>query len=102
MYKNHATKSPHSTEKLAGHRKCVKKNCVTKCPHVTKKAVGHHKWVNKCCDNRPNFTSGKCGHNVTEHFEEGGCYVTCDKPSTLKPGWMKNMWRNHIGGRMSQ
>ncbi len=36
--------------------------------------------------NRPNFASGKGGHDVTEHFGEGGHYVTSDKPSTLKPG----------------
>ncbi len=47
--------------------------------------------------NRSNFASGKGGHDVTEHFGEGGRYVTSDKPSTLKAGWT-----NHIGGRMSQ
>ncbi len=31
--------------------------------------------------NRPNFASGKNEHDVTEHFGEGGRYVTSDKPS---------------------
>ncbi len=52
--------------------------------------------------NRPNFASGKGGHDVTEHFGEGGRYVTSDKLSTLKPGWTKNMWTDRIGGQMSQ
>jgi hypothetical protein len=39
--------------------------------------------------NRQNFASGKGGHDVTEHVGEGGCYVTSDKPSSLKAGWMK-------------
>ncbi len=52
--------------------------------------------------NRPNFASGKGGHDVTEHFEEGGRYVTSDKPSTLQAGWTKNTWTDRIGGRLSQ
>jgi hypothetical protein len=52
--------------------------------------------------NRPKFASGKGGHDVTEHFEEGGRYVTSDKPSTLKAGGTKNTWTDRIGGRMSQ
>ncbi len=52
--------------------------------------------------NRPNFASGKGGYDVTEHFGEGGCYVTSDKLSTLKAGLMKNTWTDRIGGRMSQ
>jgi hypothetical protein len=52
--------------------------------------------------NHPNFTSGKGGHDVTEHFEEGGRHVRCDKLSTLKPGWMKNTWMDRTGVRMSQ
>jgi hypothetical protein len=46
----------------------VSKNHVTNCPH---------------------FASGKGGHDVNEHFEEGGRHVTCDKPSISKPGWTK-------------
>jgi hypothetical protein len=52
--------------------------------------------------NRPNFASGKGGHDVTEHFREGGRYVTCDKASTSKGGWTKNTWRDRTGVRMSQ
>jgi hypothetical protein len=52
--------------------------------------------------NRPNFASGKGGHDVTEHFGEGGHYVTSDKLSTLKLGWTKNTWMDRIGGQMSQ
>jgi hypothetical protein len=52
--------------------------------------------------NRLNFASGKGGHYVTEHFEEGGRYVTSGKPSTLKAGWTKNMWTDRLGGGMSQ
>jgi hypothetical protein len=52
--------------------------------------------------NRPNFASGKGGHDVTEHFGEGGRYFTSDKLYTLKPGWTKNMWTDRIGGQMSQ
>ncbi len=52
--------------------------------------------------NRPKFASGKGGHDVTKHFEEGGHYVTSDKLSTLKAGWTKNMWTDRIGGRLSQ
>jgi hypothetical protein len=78
------------------------KSTVTKCPHVAKQPAGGHKWVPKCCDKPPNFASGKGGHDVTEHFEEGGRYVTSDKPSTLKAGWMKNTWTDRIGGRLSQ
>jgi hypothetical protein len=51
---------------------------------------------------RPHFASGKGRHDVTEHFEEGGCHVTCDKPSTSESGWTKNTWMDHIGVRMSQ
>ncbi len=36
--------------------------------------------------NRPNFALGKGGHDVTEHFEEGGRYVTSDKPVHLEGG----------------
>ncbi len=36
--------------------------------------------------NYPNFALGKGGHDATENFEEGRCHVTCDKPSTFKPG----------------
>jgi hypothetical protein len=50
----------------------------------------------------PNFASGKGGHDVTEHFEEGGCHVTCEKPSTSKPGWTKNTWAECTSVRMSQ
>jgi hypothetical protein len=46
---------------------------------------------------RPNFTSGKCGYDVTEHFEKGGHHVTGDKLSTLKPRWTKNTWTDRIG-----
>ncbi len=52
--------------------------------------------------NCPNFASEKSGHDVTEHFEEGGCHVTCDKPSTLKLGRTKNTWTDRTGIRMSQ
>ncbi len=38
--------------------------------------------------NRSYFASGKGGHDVTEHFEEGGHHVTCDKLSTVKLGWI--------------
>jgi hypothetical protein len=76
---------------------------VTKHSHFTKQPAGHHKNGSKYfVSNRPNFASGKGGHYVTENFEEGGRYVTCDKPSTMKPGWMKNTWMDRIGGRMSQ
>jgi hypothetical protein len=47
--------------------------------------------------NLPNFASGKGGHDVTEHFGEGGRYVTSDKLSTLKPGQTKNMWTDLKG-----
>ncbi len=46
--------------------------------------------------NRPNFASGKGGHDVTKHFGEGGRYVTSDKLSTLKPGWRKNTWTDRV------
>jgi hypothetical protein len=48
------------------------------------------------------FTSGKSGHDVTEHFEEGGRHVTSDKSSTSKLGWTKNTWMDRIGVRISQ
>jgi hypothetical protein len=51
---------------------------------------------------RPHFASGQGGHDVTEHFEEGGRHVTCDKPSNSNLGWMKNSWMDHSGVRMSQ
>jgi hypothetical protein len=38
----------------------------------------------------------------TEHFEEGGCHVTCDKPSTLKSEWTENTWMDCTGERMSK
>jgi hypothetical protein len=50
----------------------------------------------------PHFASGKGGRDVTKHFEEIGHHVTCDKLSTLKPGWMKNTWTDCISVRMSQ
>ncbi len=104
MSKNHVTKHPHFAEKPAEHCKHVEKNPVTKHPHFAKQPAGHDitNWSKNFVTNRPNFALGKGGHNVTEHFDEGGRYVTCDKPSTLKPGWMKNMWTDHIGGRMTQ
>jgi hypothetical protein len=102
MSKNKGTKHPHFAEKPAGHRKRVGKNPVTKRPHVAKQLAGRHKWVPKCCDKPSKFASGKSGHDVTEHFGEGGHYVTSDKPSTLKAGWTKNTWTDRIGGRMSQ
>jgi hypothetical protein len=40
--------------------------------------------------------------DVTEHFEEGGRHVICDKLSTSKPEWMKNTWMGYTGVRMSQ
>jgi hypothetical protein len=49
---------------------------------------------------RPHFASGKGGHDVTEHFEDGGHHVPCDNPSTSKPEWTKNTWTDHIGVRM--
>jgi hypothetical protein len=52
--------------------------------------------------NRPHFVSGKGGHGVTEHFEEGGCNVTCDKPSTSKLGWTKKVDEKYLGVRKSQ
>jgi hypothetical protein len=52
--------------------------------------------------NHPDFASGKGGHDAKEHFEEGGRHVTCDKPSTLKPGWTKYTWTNRTVVRMSQ
>jgi hypothetical protein len=52
--------------------------------------------------NRPPFASGKGGHDVTEHFEDGGRHVTCDKWYTSKLGWTKKTWMNHTGVRMSQ
>ncbi len=52
--------------------------------------------------NRPKFASGKGGHDVTEHSEDDGCYVTSDKPFTLKAGWTKNTWTDRIGGRLPQ
>ncbi len=63
MTRNPATKHPHFAEQQDITN--VSKN------HVT---------------NRPHFALGKGGHDVTEQFEEGGHHVTCDKPSTLKPG----------------
>jgi hypothetical protein len=102
MSKNKATKRLHFAEKPAGHRKHVGKSPVRKRLHVAKQLAGRHKWVPKCCDNRPNFASGKGGHDVTEHFGDGGHYVTIDKPSTLKAEWTKNTWTDRIGGRMSQ
>jgi hypothetical protein len=59
----------------------MSKNPVTKCPH---------------------FASRNGRHDVTEHFEEGGRHVTCDKPSTSKPRWTTNTWTDHLGVRMSQ
>ncbi len=50
----------------------------------------------------PHFASGKGGHNVTGQVVGGGQHVMCDKPSTLKPGWMKNTWTDRIGVRLSQ
>ncbi len=78
------------------------KNPVTKRPHVAKQLAGRHKWVTNVVTNRPNFASGKGGHDVTEHFGEGGCYVRSDKPSTLKAGWTKNTWTDRIGSKLSQ
>ncbi len=122
--KNPVTKLPHFAEQAAGYYKCPKimrqniqisleswldianmwKNPVTKRRHFAKQPAGHHKWVQNFVTNHPNVASGKGGYNVTEHFEEGGRYVdvTCDKPSTLKPGWIKNIWMDRICGRMSQ
>jgi hypothetical protein len=102
MSKNHATKCPHFAEKLAGRRKPIGKNPVIKFPHVAKQLAGCHKWVQKFCDQPSKFCFGKGGHDVTEHFGEGGRYVTCDKASTSKGGWTKNTWTDRTGVRMSQ
>jgi hypothetical protein len=102
MSKNHATKRPHFAVKPAGHRKSVGKNPVTKRPHVAKQLAGRHKCVQKFWDKTSKFCFRKGWTYVTEHFGEGGRYVTSDKPSTLKPGWTKNMWTDRIGGHMSQ
>jgi hypothetical protein len=102
MSENKTTKRLHFAEKPAGHRKRVGKSPVTKRPHVAKQLAGRHKWSQNVVTNRPNFVSGKGGHDVTEHFGEGGRDVTSDKPSTLKAGWTKNTWTDRIGGRMSQ
>ncbi len=42
MFKNHATKRPHFTEKRAGHRKRVGKNPVTTHPIVAKQLAWRH------------------------------------------------------------
>jgi hypothetical protein len=102
MSKNNATKCPNFAVKPAGHRKHVGKNPVTKRPHVAKQLAVRHKCVQNFVTKRPNFALGKGGHDVTEHFGEGGRYVTSDKLSTLKQGWTKNMWTDRIGGCMSQ
>jgi hypothetical protein len=52
--------------------------------------------------NCPHFASVKGGHHVTKHIEEGGRHVTCEKPSTSKPGWTQNTRTDHTGKRMSQ
>ncbi len=70
--------------------------------HFAKQPAGHHKWAKNHVTNCPNFASGKKGHDVTEHSEEGGRHATCDKPSTSKLGWTKNTWMDHAGVRMSQ
>ncbi len=51
--------------------------------------------------NCPHFASGKGGHDIIKHFEEGGRHVTCEKSSTLKPGWTKNTRTDLTGERMS-
>jgi hypothetical protein len=68
----------------------TKRQYFAKQPNITNGSKNHVK-------NCPNFALKKGGHDVTEHFEESGHYVTCDKPSTLKLGWT-----DRIGGRMSQ
>ncbi len=62
--------------------KRVRKNPVTKCPHVAKQLAGHHKCVPNVVTNRPNFASGKGGHDVTEHFFWGG-WTLCHKWQTV-------------------
>jgi hypothetical protein len=42
------------------------------------------------------FASEMGRHDVTEHFVEGGHHVTCEKPSTSKPGWTKNTWMDRM------
>jgi hypothetical protein len=99
--RNHATKYPQFAEKLDGHYQHVKKILwqnvhilLNSRQDITNGSKNH-------VTNRPNFTSGKGDHDVTEHFEEGGHHVRCDKLSTLKPGWMKNTWMDRTGVRMS-
>jgi hypothetical protein len=122
-WKNPVTKRPQFAEQVAGHHKCPK--IMRQNVHTSLKSrlditnmLGKILWQNvhlspnswqditngskNFVTNRPNFASGKGGHDVTEHFEEGGRYVTSDKLSTLKPGWTKNMWKDRIGGRMSR
>ncbi len=50
----------------------------------------------------PHFASGMGGHNVTGQVVGGGQHVTCDKPSTSKPGRTKNTRADCIGVRMFQ
>ncbi len=51
---------------------------------------------------RPRRALYKTGHDITEHFEEGGCHVTYDKTSILNPGWTKNIRMDRTSGKMSQ
>jgi hypothetical protein len=80
----------------------LSKNHMTKRPHFAEQPAGYLKWVQKSCDKPSKFRFRKGGHDVSEHFEEGERHVTCDKPSTSKPGWTKNTWTDHTGVRMSQ
>jgi hypothetical protein len=86
MSKNHATQCPHFAEKPAGHHKGVFKNPVTKLPHLLNSRQDITNGLKNFVTNCPNFASGKGGHDVTDHLEEGGRYVTCDKLSNLKLG----------------
>ncbi len=122
-WKKPVTTRPQFAEQVAGHHKCPK--IMRQNVHTLLKSrldianvLGKILWQNihmspnswqdvtngskNAVTNRPNFTSGKGGHDVTEHFGAGRRYVTSDKPSTLKPGWMKNTWTDRIGGSMSQ
>ncbi len=113
------TKRPQFAEQVAGHHKCPKimrQNVHTflksrlDIANVLGKTLGQNPHLSPNCwqditngsknvvTNRPNFASGKGGHDVTENFGEGERYVTSDNPSTLKPGWTKNTWTDHIGG----
>ncbi len=75
---------------------------MTKRPYFAKQPARNHKCVQNHLTKCPHFASVKGGHDVTEHFEKGGCHVTCDKLSKLKPRWMTNYWTDLVSVRMSQ